>query len=180
MALKFTKNQTLILEIFFNHPEKFYYLRELARMLGKKPGVFQREINKLVEDGILESFYRANSRFFHLNKKHPLYGEVKSIFFKTIGVEGSLRKSLAEIKGIKRAFIFGSYPAGRERANSDVDLFVIGQINENILIKTILPLEKKFGREVNYHLMTEKEFKQKKDENSFIKNVLSGKIIELV
>ncbi len=46
--LNFTKNQTLVLEIFFNQPERAFYLRELARLLGKQPGVFQKDINKLV------------------------------------------------------------------------------------------------------------------------------------
>jgi len=73
MVLKFTKNQTLILEIFYNHPEKSYYLREIARLMGKEPGVFQRDINKLTENKILISKYKANSRFFRLNQSHPFF-----------------------------------------------------------------------------------------------------------
>jgi len=177
--LSFTKNQTLVLEIFFNNPEKSYYLREIARMIGKKPGVFQRDISKLVQEKILESSYRANSRFFCLNKKHPLYKEIKSIFFKTMGIEGSLKKTIGKIGGVKRAFIYGSYAKAEEGAASDVDLFVIGTVDENTLIDAISRLEEKLGREINYTLMTEKEFNQKKDKNSFIKNILHYKTIEL-
>ena len=101
MPLKFTKNQALILEIFFNHPEKSYYLRELARMIEKEPGVFQKDINKLVEENILESYYEANRHFFKLNKKYPLYKELKSIFFKTIGIKGTLQRELGKIRGIE-------------------------------------------------------------------------------
>lgn len=180
MALKFTKNQTLILEILFYHPEQSYYLRELGRMLGKKPGVFQRDINNLVKAGVLENFYRANSRFFILNKKYPLYREIKNIFFKTVGVQNHLKKTLSKIKGVKQAFIYGSYAAEREGAASDIDLFVIGSINEDDLIDVILPLEKKFNREINYVLITEKEFQQKKSKNSFINNILRHKIIKLI
>jgi len=97
MPLKFTKNQTLILEIFFNNPEKSYYLSELARRIKKQPGVFQKDINTLVEKGILKSEKVANSRFFKLNENHPLYGEFKSIFLKTIGVQDQLENLIQSV-----------------------------------------------------------------------------------
>jgi len=180
MNLNFTKNQKLILEIFFNDPEKSYYLNELAKKINKKPGVFQRDINNLNKEKLLESFYDGNRRFFKLNKKYPLYKEIQSIFFKTTGIEGSLRNAIEKIDGTKRAFIYGSYAQGKERSASDVDLFVIGAINENSLIDVISKLEDKLSREINYTLMTEKEFNEKEKTNSFVKNVLDNKIIELI
>lgn len=181
MPLKFTKNQTLILEIFFNNPEKAYYLREIARMLGKEPGFFQREILKLVDDGILETYYVANSRFFKINKNYPLYNELKSIFFKTVGIEGTFKKEFKKIKGIKKAFIYGSFAQGKEKATSDIDLVIIGAVDENELLKLVNKLEKKFEREINYILMTEKEFQKKiKEKNSFLENVLKQKRINLI
>lgn len=179
--LKFTKNQILVLEIFFNHPEKSYYLRELARILGKEPGVFQKDINRLTEEGVLESYYEANRHFFKLNKKYPLFKELKSIFFKTVGIKGRLQQELAKIKGIKEAFIYGSFARGEERPVSDIDIFVIGFIDEDELIDLVVRLEKKFDREINYILMTEQEFQKKINErNSFLDNILSQKKIKLI
>lgn len=180
MMPKLTKNQILILEVFFNHPEKTYYLRELARLLGKEPGVFQKDINKLAENGILESRYEASRHFFELNKKYPLYKELKSMFFKTVGVKGKLQQELKKIKGVKKAFIYGSFARDTEKNTSDVDLFVVGSIDENELIDTIIKLEKKFDREINYTLMTLKEFQKKQKTNSFVRNVLNQKRIDLI
>lgn len=154
MSLKFTKNQNLILEIFFNHPEKSYYLRELARIIDKKPGVFQKDINNLVNEKILESEYKANSRFFKLNQAHPLYQELKIIFFKTYGAEGGLRKILESIPKIKFAFIFGSYAKNKNDSYSDIDLMIIGNPNENLLLPKIKQLENKLDREINYHIFS--------------------------
>jgi len=181
MALKFTKNQILILELFFNDPEKEYYLREIGRILGKEPGVFQKDINKLVEKGILLSRFKANSRFFELNKKYPLYKELKSIFFKTVGAEGRLREILKNIKNIDVAFIFGSYAKNREDSFSDIDLMIIGDPEENFLIEEVSKLEKRINREINYHIFSRKELKDKvKKKNSFIKGVLSRPKIFLI
>ncbi|MBU2635277.1 nucleotidyltransferase domain-containing protein [Patescibacteria group bacterium] len=181
MPLNFTKNQTLILEIFFNNPEKSYYLRELGRMINKEPGVFQRDINKLVESGILISEYQAKSRFFKLNKNHPLYKELKSIFFKTLGAEGKLKEILEPIRKIKIAFIFGSYAKDEEDSFSDIDLMIIGSPDEDLLISKISKLETRLDREINYHIFSQKDWKKKiQGEHSFIKSILLGRKIFLI
>ncbi len=181
MLLKFTKNQILILEIFFNHSEKSYYLREIARFLGKEPGVFQKDINKLTEQDVLITYHEANRRFFKLNKKYPIYKELKSIFFKTVGIKGRLERELKQIRGIKEAFIYGSFAHEKEKEGSDIDIFVVGSVNEDKLIDLIIQLEKKFSREINYTLMNKEEFKKKlKEKNSFLKNILIQEKIKLI
>lgn len=181
MPLNFTKNQILILELFFKNPEKSYYLRELGRIINKEPGVFQNDINKLAEKGILNSEYRAKSRFFSLNKNHPLYKELKSIFFKTVGAEGRLKETLKDIKGIKMAFVFGSFAKKDEDSFSDIDLMLIGKVFEKELIPSIVKLEKKLEREINYHIFSSSDFAKKvKEKNSFIKNILAGPKIFLI
>jgi len=181
MALKFTKNQTLILEIFFNDPQKSYYLRQLGRIIGKEPGVFQKDTNKLVESGILLSEYQANSRFFKLNKNHPLYPEFKSIFFKTLGAEGKLKEILGKIQDIKVAFIFGSFAKNKEDSFSDIDLMLIGNPDEDLLISKISKLESQLDREINYHIFSLTDWGKKLEEkDSFIKNILAQSKIFLI
>ncbi|MDD5771180.1 MAG: TolC family protein, partial [Candidatus Omnitrophica bacterium] len=46
--------------------------------------VFQRALNSLSKDGLLLSEYKANARFFRINKNSPIYNELKSIVSKTI------------------------------------------------------------------------------------------------
>ena len=181
MPLHFTKNQTLILEIFFNNPEKSYYLRELARKLTKEPGVFQKDINRLVENDILNSHYQANTRLFELNKNHYLYKELKSIFFKTLGPAGELRNILNKIRNIKIAFIFGSFAKKKEDSFSDIDLMIIGNPDEDILISKITKLEGQLDREVNYHIFSLKDWEKKiKEKNSFLQNISSQSKIFLI
>lgn len=174
MPLKFTKNQTLILRIFFDNPDKSYYLRELARKIDKAPGVFQKDINKLVDQNILISQYRANSRFFSLNKKHSLYKELKSIFFKTVGAAGRLKDILTKVKNIRVAFIFGSFAKNKEDTFSDIDLMIIGSPRESVLISEILKIESQLEREINYHIFSMQDWKKGlKRKNAFLENILS-------
>lgn len=181
MALKFTKNQILILEIFFNNPEKSYYLRELGRMLSKQPGVFQREINKLAKDSFLISEYQAGSRYFKLNKNHPLFSELKSIFFKTLGAEGRLKELLAKVKDIEAAFIYGSFAKNKEDQFSDIDLMIIGVPDEDVLISKISKIEKEIGREINYTIFSPQDLKSgliKKE--VFLDDIMNGPKIFII
>jgi len=181
MPLNFTKNQTLVLEIFFNDPDRPRYLRQIAQLLKKQPGVFQREINKLEDNGLLESYFEGNRRFFKLNKNYPLYQEIKSIFFKTLGIKGLLKAEMKKINGIKEAFIYGSFARGEEKGSSDVDVFIVGSVREDTIIDLLNKLERKINREINYVLMTEQEFKKKMAaKNSFLLNIMKLKKIKIV
>jgi len=181
MALNFTKNQTLILEIFFNDPEKSYYLRQLGRLIKKEPGVFQRAINRLVKDGILQSEYQANSRFFKLNKQYLLYQELKSIFLKTIGAQAVLKNTLEGVGNIKIAFIFGSFAKNKEDSLSDIDLMIVGAPDEDSLITKISPLEVKLKREINYSIFSPDDFKKGlKKKEIFLEEVIKNPKIFLI
>jgi outer membrane protein TolC len=79
-----SKNKAKILKLFYAHPEEQFYIQQIGRLLGKKPGVFQRALNNLEQEGILQSEYKANARFFKINKGYPVYQELKSIIFKTV------------------------------------------------------------------------------------------------
>ncbi len=169
-----------LLSIFYLNAEKEFYMHELGRMLGKKPGVFQRSINKLVDEGILTSEYRANIRYFKVNKKYALYKELKGLILKLSGVKQAISKILEKYPQIKVAFIYGSFARGKEKSNSDIDLFFIGKADENRLLNSFEILEKKFSRELNYKILSEEEIKKEvKEKDPFILSLLSDKKVFL-
>lgn len=77
-----TKNKIRLLKLFYSHPGEAFYMQEIGRMLGKKPGVFQRTINGLEKEGVLVSEYKANARFFKANTKSPVYAQLRELVMK--------------------------------------------------------------------------------------------------
>ena len=63
-------NKDQIIQLFTGNPESTFHMRGIGRILNKEPVVFQRAINGLVKEGILESEHRANARFFRLAEKY--------------------------------------------------------------------------------------------------------------
>jgi predicted nucleotidyltransferase len=173
-----TKNQAELLRLFFTNPDKAFYMQQIGRILGKKPGVFQRTLNNLVSENILKSEYKANARYFKINKSYPLYKELKSIIFKTVGVVGSIRTVLEKINNLNIAFIYGSYAKKGQNSLSDIDILIIGKPNEDKLSSYLDNLEEKLQREINYKLYSLANFKKDIEvKEPFISEILEDKKI---
>lgn len=169
-----------ILKLFFKDPKKEYYFREIAKKINKEPSYCQKYLDNLVEDRVLLDERRGNMRFFRLNKKHPLYEEIKSIISKTTGLENELKGLVDKLDNVECAFIFGSIAKGIENINSDVDLMLIGDINQDALTTAISSIEGKIAREINYHIYSSQEIVKKiKEKDGFISNIFSSPIIKL-
>ncbi len=119
-------------------------------------------------------------RFFRLNKEHPLYEEIKSIISKTIGLENELKKIIDKLDNVEYAFVFGSIAKGTENSGSDVDLMLIGDIDQDAFTSALSSLEGKIAREINYHIYSSQEITKKlKAGDNFISNIFSAPIIKL-
>jgi len=176
-----TKSKAELLKLFLTNPDRTFYMQEIGRILGRKPGSFQRALNNMVSEGILTSEYKAKARFFKANKKSPIYKELKSIVFKTIGVQGNIKAILEKVGNIKIAFIYGSYAKAKEDYLSDIDLAIVGNPDEDRLIKEMDKLEEKFQREINYKLYTLQKIKKEiKEQVPFILEILRDKKIVLI
>lgn len=166
-----------ILKLLFSHLNKELYLSEIAKKINASIGNCQRELDKLVKSNILISQKKNNLKMYFVDKKNPFYKELKSIIDKTIGIEGEIKKIIKKISSIEFAFIFGSYSKNEFSNSSDIDLFIIGEVNENKFLSKTKLLEKKFNREINYHIYSKKEFKRKFKNSSFLQNIIKNYIL---
>jgi predicted nucleotidyltransferase len=181
LSIKKSKLREDLLTLYFTNHDKKYYLRELERILNYSVGNIRRELIKLESAGLFLSEKKGNQLYYYLNQSYPLFDELKSIIFKTSGVSRLLYDVLINFKGITHAFIYGSFAKGEERENSDIDLMIIGKINEDKLINELNKLEQKLQREINYNLYSKDEFEEKKEKgNSFILDIIEGKKIFLI
>jgi predicted nucleotidyltransferase len=63
-----------------------------------------------------------------------------------------------------------------ETEKSDIDLFIVGEIEEEELHGLVSDIEKGIGREVNYTLMTKREFDERKARGEpFLKRVMGDR-----
>lgn len=168
-----------LLAVFFLNKEQSFYLRELERRLGCSPGVLARELKAFSTDGLLEKESRGKEIYYKINPKHPFFQEIRGIIEKTAGVPVQLRKGLKKIKEIEEAHIYGSFVKGGMRADSDIDLLLVGKETEAVL-RLLHRLEQVFGRELNATTYSRSEFEKKRnDQSNFLYTVMKSSTIQI-
>jgi predicted nucleotidyltransferase len=131
--------------------------------------------------GLLSSRRLGRLKLYKLNVSNPLYPELAGIVKKTVGLEDLVRGRLAGLDGVEAACIYGSFARGEERAGSDVDVLVIGRVDEKQLIGAVKDLEKQLQREINYSLYAKDEWAKKRDSrDSFVVEVLKRPRLALI
>jgi len=166
-----SKIRQRIILLFVYNQNKEFYLSEIAKIVKTSPGTAQRELNRLLRNDFIVFKKRANLNFYSLNRHYSLLHEIESIVNKTFGAEVELKKELSRIKGISYAFLFGSYVKGGFKSDSDIDLFVIGEMEEDGVFEAVQKVEGKIAREINYHIATREEFLEKIKINYFHKDI---------
>jgi len=167
-----SKIREKIILLFVYNRRKEFYLSEIARHVKTSAGTAQRELNRLLAHAFITFTKRGNQNIYSLNENFSLLREIEGIIQKTLGIEAELRDGLKKLKGVKFAFLFGSYAAGGFKSDSDVDLFIIGSPDEDEVYQVVRKVEDLARREINYHLADEKEFIDKARSNSFIRGIL--------
>lgn len=177
----FSKTIRKILAILVTNPEKRFYLRQLSELTSISLRPVQLALKRLVEEDILYVQKQANIKFYLLNKKNPIYPEIKSIILKTEAVGEVLKEELKNIENIKCAFIYGSVAKNKERKSSDIDLCIVGEVNMNQLSDATAALEEKIGREVNVVTFSEEEWeKAVLDKKAFVLDLIKNKKVMLI
>jgi predicted nucleotidyltransferase len=169
----FPRTKRKILALFFLAPDREYYFSEVVRLTGTRQGVIQRELKSLTDAQILTSQKRGRQKFYTVNRKHPIFQDLRNIIFKTFGVIGKIREALKPLeKGIEAAFVYGSFARGQEVSGSDLDLFVVGDIQLDELVSALSGVEQSIGREINPTLYSSADFKNKwSRKNHFLRSV---------
>jgi uncharacterized protein len=175
-----SKLKRRLLTYSFTHPDESYYVRELAYLIQEDPGNLSRELKRLEDEGLYTSVVKGRVKVFSLNKRYPLFRELKKIISKTEGVLGSLEELVQKYPGITLAFLYGSYAKEREQKASDIDLVVVGEFARGPFTRDVRTLESKLNREINFAHYAQSEFKEEREkEGGFLNLILKDRIIVL-
>ncbi len=166
----------IILQFIYNQHTEFY-LSEVARLAKTSVGTAQRELNRLVDIDLITFKKKANLNIYALNKQFGLLREVESIVLKTIGIDVELKREMEGVENIVFAFLFGSYAKEGLKSDSDIDLFIIGEPEENLVFEIIQKVEEKINREINYYISDQKEFLLKKESSHFYNEIIGDCVL---
>lgn len=178
----FGATRQAVLALLYSRTGESFYLREIVRLLNGGVGAVQRELAKLASAGIIKREKRGNQVFFSANEECPIFSELKGMILKTAGISGVVLNALEPLRDkIRYAFIYGSFAQGDERAESDVDVMIIGEASTGEVASVLYPLHEFLGREVNPVVYPLGEFVDKlEDRNHFVTSIVREAKIFLI
>ena len=163
-----------ILKTMLGNPSKPYHVRGLVRAVNTEINAVRRELANLIEIGLLRNRQSGNRIYYSVNTSSTYFPELLSLVSKEQGLGADILNNLKKLGNIKFALVSHAFLRGRESSVLDVDLFVVGSPNTQLLSDIIRSQESKIGREINYTVMTEEEFIFRKRRNDqFISKVMS-------
>lgn len=178
----FGKVRSSVLALLFCRSDRSFYLREIIRHVGAGQGAVQRELNHLKKSGLLKRWRVGNQVHYQANTESSIFEEIKSLMTKTAGLADVLRLSLEPLRPrIQAALIYGSIPKGRETAESDVDVLVIGDATFAEVVDHLFEAQDYLGREINPTVYPTEDFQKKLSEgNQFLTSLVDEPKIFLI
>lgn len=170
-----------ILALLFDRPEQRLHLRGIARAVGASAGTVARELQRLVDAGLVGRASEGRQVYFQAHRDAPLFEPVQAIVQRTIGAPDLIRQHLVNASGIDRAFLYGSYARGTLRPESDVDLMIIGRPDLDELTDRVSAAERELARPVNFMVLTEGELADRRRRGDrFIRSVDAGPKLAII
>jgi predicted nucleotidyltransferase len=181
-ALFTSQARIAVLKLLLMNANDRYYLREIESLTNLPVGSVQRELARLEKAALITSAPEGNRKYYQANREASVFPELHSLMIKTAGLGDLLRDQLLEQSElIELAFIFGSYAKRSEDAESDIDLFIIGDITGRRVSQILAPARDSLRREINTVIMNTQEAQGKyKDGNQFLASVIDEPKIFLI
>ena len=151
---------SLLAELIINESKRFHIL-DLSRRLRIPHSMLLREINNLEALDIIKTEKIGKLKFVRINPALPYLNALKDLILKTAGLKELIYEKMSKFKDIKYCIVFGSFANEEETAESDIDVLVIGNIKTLELAKPFKDLENRLGREINYVVWSEDQFKRR-------------------
>jgi predicted nucleotidyltransferase len=178
-----TSTQQRLLALLFGQPNRTFFTTELIQLAESGTGAVQRELQRLTNSGLVVTSKQGNQKHFQANRAAPIFGELRSIVVKTIGLAEPIKRALLSLKEpVQLAFVYGSVAKHVDVASSDVDLLVV---SDRLLLDeayaALAPVEHMLSRKISVTLLTPEEFERRRtDKSPFLSKVLAGEHLVLI
>jgi len=169
-----SKEQNVLTLILENSPLKEWHFEEIVREANVTKAVANKWLKKYVKDGLIKKVKQKRKfPFFTAGSSNPIYQSLKRVYALEQLHKSGLIPKLLSLKNAKTILIFGSIAKGDWYKDSDMDIFVFGDIsdfNKNLY-------ELKLHRHIELHIFeNKKEIRELK--TGLMNNVLNGYLVK--
>ncbi|MBR3353018.1 transcriptional regulator [Candidatus Saccharibacteria bacterium] len=179
-----SKTRAKLLNLFFENPEKSFYVREMTRVIDEQINSVRRELLNLESIGVIKNETFDNKVYYSANSKHPFCRPLIEIFSKKVSTlsDQDIRETTWEeyCRPVKK-YLKGLIVTNRLPGQDGIDLLIIGNDKTKKLTRWAEVVEKKQGKPINYVIMSPDDFTYRKSvRDRFVLDVLEMEITEII
>ena len=173
MASK-SKEENVLKLILENSPLKEWHFESIVREAKVTKAVANKWLKKYMKEGLLKHVKeKGKFPYFTAGSDNPVYNSLKRVYALEQLHKSGLIPGLLSIKNVKTVILFGSVTRGDWYKDSDIDIFVFGNIPE--FDKHIYEL--KLGKHIEMHtFQNKKELRSVK--TGLIRNIVNGYVVK--
>ncbi len=179
-----SKTRAKLLKLFFENPEKSFYVREMTRVIDEQINSVRRELLNLESIGVIKNETFDNKVYYSANSKHPFCRPLTDIFSKKINTlsDQDIRETTWEeyCRPVKK-YLKGLIVTNRLPGQDGIDLLIIGNDKTKKLTRWAEVIEKKQGKPINYVIMSPDDFTYRRSvRDRFLTDVFEMEITEII
>ena len=199
-----SKTRVKLLQLFYQNPNRSFYVREITRKIDEQINSVRRELANLLSIGIINSDTTNNRLYYEVCQTFEHYDALSSIFggkkFKTpkkakstkadtveepeevVEVETENKDpfvaSLLKTGNVRLAIYTGQFT--RDEL-AGVDILIVGDVNHAAVDNLISELESAEKKELRYSILDPEDYIYRKQINDrFVSNLAMAKKIVLI
>jgi len=161
-----------LLKLFLRNPNNAFELSEIAKRIKSDLSICRRQINKLESINFINGRIKKKKKNYSVNQDFDFYNELRTLVLKSSPAsKKKILRRLKDLGKINLAILSGIFI---DADNARVDLLVVGDsIKQKKLSNFLKDLEAEIGKEVDYVVLSTKDFKYRHDMfDRFIRDVL--------
>lgn len=155
--------------------------QQLQRASGMSAASLHRELERADVAGLVTRDDSRRPFVYRPDEQSPLLEPIVALLRMTVGAEHEIAEALHGLDGIKVAAIFGSHAADTGGPRSDVDVLVVGDVEERRLRSVLRGVGKRLGRHIDLTLLRPTQIAElAREGNPFLETVLDRPRIDLI
>jgi len=120
-----------VLELFFNEPARQWHFKDIVKTARISEPAANKWLSKLLREKIIQRIkLKSKMPYFQSNFRYENYRNKKRIYAMQKLYDTGLLRKLQDLKNAKTVVIFGSFARSDWNANSDVDIFILGDAED--------------------------------------------------
>lgn len=168
-----------ILQLLLLHPERTFYIREIARLLGEQMNAVRRELGNCEQLGIVTAIEKQRKKYYTIVPDHVMTNVLRQMLVTALWCfEPEYIEALKNAGSLQGLYVLGFFVGNTE---APVDVCIIGDVSSAKMKGIVEFWETQLHTHLRYTIMSKDEYMYRLSvSDRFLHSIVQAPHIELI